>query len=58
MAARVARALGAEAGEPIVDQCHNLVEIRDGIYLHRKGAAPGDGRDVLVRGNPIRVERP
>ncbi|MEO3793010.1 RNA ligase RtcB family protein [Nonomuraea sp. B10E15] len=50
LAARVARALGAEPAEPIVDQCHNLVEIRDGIYLHRKGAAPGDGRDVLIAG--------
>ncbi|MGW2621232.1 RNA ligase RtcB family protein [Micromonospora taraxaci] len=50
LAARVAYALGAEPSEPIVDQCHNLVEIRDGIYLHRKGAAPGDGRDVLVAG--------
>ena len=50
MAARVAHALGAEPTEPIVDQCHNLVEIRDGVYLHRKGAAPGDGRDVLIAG--------
>ncbi|MEH1164326.1 RNA ligase RtcB family protein [Micromonospora sp. CPCC 205539] len=50
MAARVAHALGAEPTEPIVDECHNLVEIRDGIYLHRKGAAPGDGRDVLIAG--------
>lgn len=50
LAARVAHALGAEASEPIVDQCHNLVETRDGVYLHRKGAAPGDGRDVLVAG--------
>jgi release factor H-coupled RctB family protein len=50
MAARVALALGAEPAEPIVDQCHNLVEVRDGIYLHRKGAAPGDGCDVLVAG--------
>ena len=50
MAARVAHALGAEPTEPIVDECHNLVEVRDGIYLHRKGAAPGDGRDVLVAG--------
>ncbi|MEV4630268.1 RNA ligase RtcB family protein [Micromonospora sp. NPDC049523] len=50
MAARVARALGAEPTEPIVDQCHNLVEVRDGVYLHRKGAAPGDGRDVLIAG--------
>lgn len=50
MAARVAHALGTEATEPIVDQCHNLVEIRDGVYLHRKGAAPGDGRDVLIAG--------
>ncbi|MFG3420200.1 RNA ligase RtcB family protein [Micromonospora sp. NPDC049460] len=50
LAARVAHALGAEPTEPIVDQCHNLVEVRDGIYLHRKGAAPGDGRDVLVAG--------
>ncbi|MGW1060750.1 RNA ligase RtcB family protein [Micromonospora rubida] len=50
MAARVAHALGAEPTEPIVDECHNLVEVRDGVYLHRKGAAPGDGRDVLVAG--------
>lgn len=50
IAARVAHALGTEPTEPIVDQCHNLVEIRDGIYLHRKGAAPGDGRDVLIAG--------
>ncbi|MET8465783.1 RtcB family protein [Micromonospora zamorensis] len=50
LAARVAYALGAEPTDPIVDQCHNLVEIRDGVYLHRKGAAPGDGRDVLVAG--------
>ncbi|RKN38692.1 RNA ligase RtcB family protein [Micromonospora endolithica] len=50
LAARVAHALGAEPTEPVVDQCHNLVEIRDGGYLHRKGAAPGDGRDVLVAG--------
>ncbi|MEV1329381.1 RNA ligase RtcB family protein [Micromonospora costi] len=50
LAARVAYALGFEPAEPIVDQCHNLVEIRDGGYLHRKGAAPGDGRDVLVAG--------
>ncbi|MEO3806071.1 RNA ligase RtcB family protein [Nonomuraea sp. B1E8] len=50
LAARVAHALGTEPAEPIVDQCHNLVEIRDGSYLHRKGAAPGDGRDVLIAG--------
>ncbi|MEU4477555.1 RNA ligase RtcB family protein [Micromonospora sp. NPDC023966] len=50
LAARVAHALGAEPTAPIVDQCHNLVEVRDGQYLHRKGAAPGDGRDVLVAG--------
>lgn len=50
MAARVAYALGAEPAEPIVDECHNSVEIRDGVYLHRKGAARGDGRDVLVAG--------
>ena len=50
MAARVAHALGAEPTAPIADQCHNLVEVRDGLYLHRKGAAPGDGRDVLIAG--------
>jgi release factor H-coupled RctB family protein len=50
MAARVADALGAAFEEPIVDECHNLVEVRDGNYLHRKGAARGDGRDVLVAG--------
>ena len=50
MAARVALALGAEPAEPIVDECHNLVEPRDGAWLHRKGAARGDGRDVLVAG--------
>jgi len=50
MAARVAHALGAEPAAPLVDECHNLVELRDGVYLHRKGAAPGDGRDVLIAG--------
>ncbi len=50
MAARVAHALGAEPAEPVVDECHNLVEVRDGVYLHRKGAARGDGRDVLIAG--------
>ena len=50
MAARVALALGAEVTGPIVDECHNLVEVRDGAWLHRKGAARGDGRDVLVAG--------
>jgi release factor H-coupled RctB family protein len=50
MAARVAHALGAATTEPVVDVCHNLVEVRDGAYLHRKGAAPGDGREVLVAG--------
>jgi release factor H-coupled RctB family protein len=50
MAARVAHALGAEPTEPIVDQCHNLVEVSSDHYLHRKGAAPGDGRDVLIAG--------
>ncbi|MFV2115279.1 RNA ligase RtcB family protein [Micromonospora sp. LOL_025] len=50
LAARVAHALGATPTEPVVDQCHNLLEVHDGIYLHRKGAAPGDGRDVLVAG--------
>ncbi|MFC0006377.1 RNA ligase RtcB family protein [Micromonospora siamensis] len=50
LAARVAYAIGAEPTAPVVDQCHNLVEVRDGHYLHRKGAAPGDGRDVLVAG--------
>lgn len=50
LAARVAHALGAEPTEPIVDQCHNQVELRDGVFLHRKGAAAGDGRDVLIAG--------
>ncbi|MEV0902800.1 RNA ligase RtcB family protein [Actinoplanes sp. NPDC049802] len=50
MAERVADAIGAELGEPVTDVCHNSVETRDGVYLHRKGAAPGDGRDVLVAG--------
>ncbi|WP_285556667.1 RNA ligase RtcB family protein [Actinoplanes regularis] len=50
MAARVADALGADHEPPIVDECHNSVEVRDGLYLHRKGAANGDGRDVLVAG--------
>jgi release factor H-coupled RctB family protein len=51
MAQRVADALGAELGEPVTDVCHNSVEVRgDGAYLHRKGAAPGDGQDVLIAG--------
>ncbi|WP_030436956.1 RNA ligase RtcB family protein [Actinoplanes subtropicus] len=50
LAVRVSRALGAELGEPLVDECHNLVTVADGVYLHRKGAARGDGRDVLIAG--------
>jgi release factor H-coupled RctB family protein len=50
LAARVALALGAAPEEPIVDESHNLVEIRDGKYLHRKGAARGDDREVLIAG--------
>ncbi|ALG09385.1 RNA ligase RtcB family protein [Kibdelosporangium phytohabitans] len=50
LAARIALALGAKVTEPVVDMCHNSVEIRDGAYLHRKGAAPGDGCDVLIAG--------
>jgi release factor H-coupled RctB family protein len=60
MAERVADALGAVLGEPVTDECHNSVHVRpdsglrDGgprpTYLHRKGAAPGDGRDVLIAG--------
>lgn len=50
IADRVMHALGAKPTEPIVDLSHNLVEVRDGAYLHRKGAAPGDGRDVLIAG--------
>ncbi|HEY4378493.1 MAG TPA: RNA ligase RtcB family protein [Acidimicrobiales bacterium] len=51
LAARVAEALGAVPTDPIVDRCHNLVELRpDGTYLHRKGAAPGDGGEVLIAG--------
>ncbi|WP_433831511.1 RtcB family protein [Actinoplanes sp. CA-015351] len=50
LAERVGLALGAEIGEPILDVCHNAVEIRDGLYLHRKGAAPGDNQDVLIAG--------
>ncbi|HEV7711604.1 MAG TPA: RtcB family protein, partial [Asanoa sp.] len=50
IAERVLEALGARWAEPIVDQCHNLVELHDGVFLHRKGAAPGDGRDVLIAG--------
>lgn len=50
MAARIAEALGAAPADPIADVCHNAVEPRPEGYLHRKGAAPGDGRDVLVAG--------
>jgi release factor H-coupled RctB family protein len=50
IAVRVAHALGATLGDAVVDVCHNLVEPRDGTYLHRKGAAPGDG-PVLVAGS-------
>ncbi|MEV0714201.1 RNA ligase RtcB family protein [Asanoa sp. NPDC050611] len=50
IAARTLRAIGARYAEPVVDLSHNLVEIRDGRYLHRKGAAPGDDRDVLIAG--------
>jgi release factor H-coupled RctB family protein len=50
LAARAAAALGSPVTAPIVDQCHNLVEVTAGGYLHRKGAAPGNGSDVLIAG--------
>ncbi|GIJ61152.1 RNA ligase RtcB family protein [Virgisporangium aurantiacum] len=50
LAARVAAALGSPVTAPIVDQCHNLVEVTGEGYLHRKGAAPGNGCDVLIAG--------
>ncbi|GAA2571616.1 RNA ligase RtcB family protein [Winogradskya consettensis] len=50
IAERVADALGAQLGAALVDECHNLVVENDGEYLHRKGAARGDGRDVLIAG--------
>lgn len=50
IAARVAHALGARITGPVVDQCHNLVETDNGQFLHRKGAAPGNGLDVLIAG--------
>ncbi|WP_433385269.1 RNA ligase RtcB family protein [Actinoplanes sp. CA-142083] len=50
LADRVARALGAAPEEPLVDECHNLVTYENGVYLHRKGAARGDRRDVLIAG--------
>lgn len=50
LAVRTADALGARIGDPLVEVCHNFVEVIDGHYLHRKGAAPGDGGDVLVAG--------
>ncbi len=52
VAGRVAEALGTRLGEPVIDLCHNHVEARPGgLLLHRKGAAPGDGRSVLVAGS-------
>lgn len=56
IAARIADALGAGLGRPLVDVCHNSIERRASVehreptYLHRKGAAPGDG-PVLVAGS-------
>jgi release factor H-coupled RctB family protein len=51
LASRVASALGAGLSDPIVDCCHNSVTVLpDGTYLHRKGAAPGDGGEVLIAG--------
>ena len=43
LAARTADALGARVADPLVEVCHNSAEVVDGRYLHRKGAAPGDG---------------
>lgn len=51
LAARTADALGARIAAPLLDVCHNSAEVLDGRYLHRKGAAPGDGGDILVAGS-------
>jgi release factor H-coupled RctB family protein len=50
LAARTAAALGASVSDPVIDRCHNLVEVTADGYLHRKGAAPGNGVDVLIAG--------
>ena len=51
LGARTADALGARIADALVEVCHNSVDVVDGRYLHRKGAAPGDGCDVLVAGS-------
>ncbi len=50
IAARIAHALGTELRDPLLDLTHNSIEPCEGGYLHRKGAAPGDGL-VLVAGS-------
>jgi release factor H-coupled RctB family protein len=50
IAERFASALGAEA-QRILDICHNSIQSKDGLWLHRKGAAAADEGPVVIAGS-------
>jgi release factor H-coupled RctB family protein len=50
IAARMCEQLRTEA-EKVVDICHNFVEARDGLWIHRKGAAPSTEGPVVIPGS-------
>lgn len=50
VAARLLEQLGAR-GERVLDVEHNTVRLREGLFLHRKGAAPHGAGPVVVPGS-------
>jgi release factor H-coupled RctB family protein len=50
IAERFASALGA-AVQPVLDICHNGIQPRNGLWLHRKGAAAADEGPIVIAGS-------
>jgi len=50
LAERFACALGAHV-QPVLDICHNSIQQRNGLWLHRKGAAAADEGPVVIAGS-------
>lgn len=47
----IARAVLGEDAQPLLDICHNSVTWERGLWLHRKGAAPGNQGPVVIPGS-------
>jgi release factor H-coupled RctB family protein len=50
IAERFASALGADL-QAVLDVCHNSIHSKEGLWLHRKGAAAADQGPVIIAGS-------